>query len=124
MTQGADGWHRTIEVAYDLWTNGCSSKSIQGTPGGNEMEESVVKSLALKMLQVPLFLGAQLHYPEFDPVVVYIMAGKIIQGQAIIPGHASTEVMQAEKGDSLSLAVDEFGTRVQAAKAAEEALHH
>ena len=32
------------------------------------------------------------------------------------------EAMQAEKGDSLSLAVDEDGTRVQAAKAAEEAL--
>ena len=30
--------------------------------------------------------------------------------------------MQVEKGDSLSLAVDEDGTRVQAAKAAEEAL--
>ena len=36
--------------------------------------------------------------------------------------HASTEAMQAEKGDSSSLAVDEDGTRVQAAKAAEEAL--
>ena len=32
----------------------------QGTPGGNDTEEGVVKSLALKVLQVPLFLGAQL----------------------------------------------------------------
>ena len=45
-----------------------------------------------------------------------------MQGKAIIPAHASTEAMQAEKGDSSSLAVDEDGTRVQAAKAAEEAL--
>ena len=45
-----------------------------------------------------------------------------MQGKAIIPAHASTEAMQAKKGDSLSLAVDEDGTRAQAAKAAEEAL--
>ena len=32
----------------------------QGTPGGNDKEESVVKSLALKVLQVPLFSRAQL----------------------------------------------------------------
>ena len=94
----------------------------QGTPGGNDMEEGVLKSLALKVLQVPLFSGAQLQYPEFDPTVVYLMAGKIMQGKAVIPAHASTEAMQAEKGDSLSLVVDEDGTRVQAAKAAEKAL--
>ena len=45
-----------------------------------------------------------------------------MQGKAVIPAHASTEAMQAEKGDSSSLAVDEDGTRVQAAKAAEKAL--
>ena len=75
----------------------------QGTPGGNDMEEGVVKSLALKVLQVPLFSGAQLHYPEFDPAAVYLMAGKIMQGKAVVPAHASTEAMQAEKGDSSSL---------------------
>ena len=32
----------------------------QGTLGGNDTEEGVVKGLALKVLQVPLFLGAQL----------------------------------------------------------------
>ena len=94
----------------------------QGTPGGNDTEEGVVKSLALKVLQVPLFSGAQLHYPEFDPAAVYLIAGKIMQGKAVVPAHASTEAMQAEKGDSSSLAVDEDGTRVQAAKAAKEAL--
>ena len=31
----------------------------QGTPSGNDTEEGVVKSLALKVLQVPLFSGAQ-----------------------------------------------------------------
>ena len=45
-----------------------------------------------------------------------------MQGKAVIPTHVSTEAMQAEKDDSLSLAVDEDGTRVQAAKATEEAL--
>ena len=45
-----------------------------------------------------------------------------MQGKAVIPAFASTEAMQAEKGDSSSLAVDEDGTRAQAAKAAEEAL--
>ena len=64
-----------------------------------------------------------------------------MQGKAIILAHTSTEAMQAEMedslslvvdedgtrvqaemGDSLSLVVDEDGTRVQAAKAAEEAL--
>ena len=94
----------------------------QGTPGGNDTEEGVVKSLALKVLQVPLFSGAQLQYPEFDPVAVYLMAGKIMQGKAAIPAYASTEAMQAKKGDSSSLAVDEDGTRVQAAKVAEETL--
>ena len=94
----------------------------QGTPGGNDTEEGVVKSLALKVLQVPLFSGVQLQYPEFDPAAIYLMAGKIMQGKAVIPTHASTEAMQAEKGGSSSLAVDEDGTRVQAAKAVEEAL--
>ena len=68
----------------------------QGTPGGNDTKEGVVKSLALKVLQVPLFSGAQLHYPEFDPAAVYLMAGKIMQGKAVVPAHASTEAMQAE----------------------------
>ena len=74
----------------------------QGTPGGNDTEESVLKSLALKVLQVPLFSGAQLQYPEFDPAAVYLMVGKIMQGKAVVPAHASTEAMQAEKGDSSS----------------------
>ena len=94
----------------------------QGTPGGNDTEEGVVKSLALKVLEVPLFSGAQLQYPKFDPATVYLMAGKIMQGKAVVPAHASTEAMQAEKGDSLSLAMDEDGTRAQATKAADEAL--
>ena len=79
-------------------------------------KRGVVKSLALKVLQVPLFSRAQLHYPEFGLAAVYLMAGKIIQGKAVIPAHASTKAMQAEKGDSSSLAVDEDGTRVQAAR--------
>ena len=90
----------------------------QGTPGGNDTEEGVIKSLALKILQVPFFSGAQLQYSKFDPAAVYLMAGKTMQGKAIVPAHASTKAMQAEKGHSSSLAVDEDGTRVQAAKAA------
>ena len=34
-----------------------------------------------------------------------------MQGKAVVPAHASTEAMQAEKGDFSSLAVDEDGTR-------------
>ena len=64
----------------------------------------------------------QLQNPDFDPAAVYLMAGKVMQGRAVIPAHASTEAMQAKKDDSSSLAVDEDGTRVQAAKAAKEAL--
>ena len=90
----------------------------QGTPGGKDTEEGVVKSLALKVLQVPLFSGAQLQYPEFDPATVYLMAGRIMQGKVGVPAGASTKVMQAENNDSSSLAVDEKGTRVQATKAA------
>ena len=71
----------------------------QGTPGGNDTEEGVVKSLALKVLRVPLFSGAQLQYPKCDLAAVYLMAGKIMQGKAVILAHASTEAMQAEKGD-------------------------
>ena len=84
----------------------------QGTPGGSDTEEGVVKSLALKVLQVPLFSGTQLQYPEFDPAAVYLITGKIMYGKAVVPAHASTEAIQAEKGDSSSLIVDEDGTRV------------
>ena len=72
-----------------------ASNLPQRTPGGNDTGEGVVKSLALKALQVPLFSGDQLQYPEFDPATVYLMAGKIMQGKAVIHVHASTEAMQA-----------------------------
>ena len=51
-----------------------------GTPSGIDtiLEEDIVKGLALKVLQVPLFSGIQLQRPRFDPTVVYLMASKIM----------------------------------------------
>ena len=57
------------------------------------VEEDVLKGLALKVLQVPLFLGAQLQHTEFDPPAVYYMAGKIMAGKAMMPACASTKAM-------------------------------
>ena len=42
------------------------------------LEEDVVKGLALKVLQVPLFPRIQLQHLRFDPIVVYLMASKIM----------------------------------------------
>ena len=106
-----------IEQSRLLMTFGLADVAAnlpQGTPGGKDTEEGVVKSLALKVLQVPLFSRAQLQYPEFDPATVYLMAGRIMQGKVGVPAGASTEAMQAENNDSLSLAVDEEGTRCRA----------
>ena len=83
------------------------------------VEEDVLKGLALKMLQVPLFSGTQLQHTEFDPTAVYYMAGK-----AAMPACASTEAMR-EEGDLPPLVVvDDSDVRAQAATNVEEALRH
>ena len=63
------------------------------TPSGSHTnsKEDIVKGLALKVLQVPLFSGIQLQRPRFDPAVVYLMANKIMQGKVHLPTHASTD---------------------------------
>ena len=89
-----------------------------------DVEEDVLKGLALKVLQVPLFSGAQLQHTEFDPAVVYYMAGKTMAGKATMLACASIEAMR-EEGDLPSLvAVDDSDVRAQAATDAEEALRH
>ena len=97
-----------------------------GTPSGSDTisKEDIVKGLALKVLQVPLFLRIQLQRPRFDPTTVYLMASKIMQGKVHLPTHASTDAIQAEGGISLSLVIEEDGPRVQAADVVEEALRH
>ena len=99
---------------------------LQGTTSGNNTisKTDVVKSLALKVLEVPLFSGIQLQHPEFDPAAVYLTTSKIMQSKVHTPVHASTEAMHAEEGILSSLVVDEDGSRVQTANATEEALHH
>ena len=88
------------------------------------VEEDVLKGLALKVLQVPLFSGAQLQHTEFDPAVVYYMAGKIMAGKATMPACASTEAMR-EEGDLPPLVVvGDSDVRAQAATDAKEALRH
>ena len=88
------------------------------------VEEDVLKGLALKVLQVPLFSGAQLQPTEFDPAAVYYMAGKIMAGKATMPACMSTEAIR-EEGDLPSLvAVNDSDLRAQAATDAEEALRH
>ena len=88
----------------------------------NAVEEDVLKGLALKVLQLPLFSGAQLQHTEFDPAAIYYMAGKIMTGKATMPACTSIEAMQ-EEGDLPSLvAVDDSDVRAQAATDAKEAL--
>ena len=88
------------------------------------VEEDVLKGLALKVLQVPLFSGAQLQHIESDPTAVYYMAGKIMASKATMPVCASTEAMR-EEGDLPPLvAVDNSDVRAQAATDAEKALRH
>lgn len=38
------------------------------------MQEDVVKGLALKLLEIPLFLGVELQHLDFDVAIVYHMA--------------------------------------------------
>ena len=88
------------------------------------VEEDVLKGLALKVLQVPLFSGAQLQYTEFDPAAVYYMAGKIMAGKATMPACASTKAMREEGDLPPLMAVDDSDVRAQAAMDAKEALRH
>ena len=64
MTQGArykgpaDGAIRQSRLPMTFGLADVAANLPQGTPGDKDTEEGVVKSLALKVLQVPLFSGA------------------------------------------------------------------
>ena len=99
-------------------------KVLLETKVSTAVEKDVLKGLALKVLQVPLFSGAQLQHTKFDPVAVYCMVGKIMAGKATMPACASTKAMREEEDLPPLMAVDNSDVRAQAATDAEEALRH
>ena len=76
-----------------------------------------MKSLALKVLKVPLFSGIQLQSAEFDASAVYHMAGKMMQGTVEMPANVAMKEIE----DS-SMVGGEEGMREEAVKAATDAL--
>ncbi len=79
--------------------------------------EDVVKSLALKVLEIPLFSGIQLQSGDFDASAVYHMAGKMMQGTVPVPAN----VAMKEMGKS-PMVEDEEGIRREVVKEATDAL--
>ena len=80
-------------------------------------EGDMVKSLAFKLLEVPLFSGVQLQRENFDSAAVYHMAGKMMQGIVQMPANVAMKEMEES-----SLADGEEGTMKDAAEAAADAL--
>ena len=60
------------------------------------MTDDIVKELALKLLEVLLFIGIHLQHPNFDATMVYHMTGKIIQRKVQLLANAA---MKEEKDD-------------------------
>jgi len=56
------------------------SFGVVSNRGDSPKEKDRVKDLALKLLEVPLFSRIQLHSDNFNAIVVYHMARKIMQG--------------------------------------------
>ena len=126
--QRTSGCYWTSSIADDLQYGRCDGtyigEGIAQGQGVTVVEEDVLKGLALKVLQVPLFSGSQLQHTEFNPAAVYYIAGKIMADKATMPACASIEAMR-EEGDLPPLvAVDDSDVRAQAATNAEEALRH
>jgi len=80
-------------------------------------ERDIVKSLAFKFLEVPLFSGVQLQSSNYDVTVIYHMVGKMIQGTVSMP----TNVAMKEMKES-SLVDGEEGTKKDATKVVVDAL--
>ena len=81
-------------------------------------EEDMVKKLALKVLEIPLFSGMQVQSSNFDAATVYYMAGKIMQGKVQLPANVAmknteesivTEDIEGKKKQAASEAVDALG---------------
>ena len=83
------------------------------------MQEDVVKGLALKLLDIPLFSGVQLQCLDFDVAAVYHMAGKMIQGKV----HMHANVAMKERVESL-VVDDEQDMQREAAEEVANALRH
>jgi len=58
------------------------------------MEKDMVKSLALKLLEVPLFGGLELQSDNFDTIIVYHTEVKIIQGTVQLPTNVAMREMK------------------------------
>src|SRR6478672_1209406 len=63
--------------------------------GDAYVEGDLVKSLALKVLEIPLFSGVQLQRQDFDASAVYHMAGKMMHRTVQMP--ANVAMREVEK---------------------------
>ena len=81
------------------------------------VEEELVKNLARKVLEIPLFSGIQLQRQDFDASAVYHMAGKMMQGTVQMPANVAMKEVEDSPVDD-----GEEGIRRDAAKEAADAL--
>ena len=97
-----------------------ASTSSQGTTSkDNEVHvrEDMLKGLARKVLEMPLFSGFQLQHPNFDAALVYHMAGKMFQGTMQIPANAAMK-----ETEELSMVDVEEGIKHEAIRGVVDAL--
>ena len=69
-----------------------ATKSLHDRSANEEktsVMDDVIKELALKVLEIPLFAGIQLQRADFDAATVYHMAGKMMQGKVQLPAHVA-----------------------------------
>jgi hypothetical protein len=69
----------------------------QSTQKDKKVGNEVVKTLVLKMLQLPLFSREQLQHVNFNPPNVYIMVVKIMQSKESLLAHATSHVTHNEE---------------------------
>jgi len=80
-------------------------------------KDMMVKSLAVKLLEVPLFSGVQLQSDNFDAAAIYHMTGKIMQGKVQMLANVAMREMEES-----SLAEGDECTKKDAAKETANAL--
>ena len=94
-----------------------SSKEANSKERDAHEEQSVVKNLALKVLEIPLFSGIQLQRHNFDASPVYHMAGKMMQGTVQMLAHVAMKEVEESP-----VVEGEEDIRRNAAKVAADAL--
>ena len=73
-------------------TTPVKSTVVPDLRNGNSPPDSLMQTLAHKVLQMPIFSGAELTAPGFQPAKVFNLAGKILEGKDNLP---SVHVAQA-----------------------------